>query len=346
MAIPDIGAGKDPDPGASERKKDHIDLAFRSSLDAARLDTRFYYEPALHAHPQDYSQLSLPFLGHDFGAPIWVSSMTGGTTRAALINENLARACGHFRLGMGLGSCRQLLYSDEHLSDFKVRKHMGSQPLWANLGIAQAEQLISKGETHRIKTLLDKLEADGLIIHINPMQEWFQPEGDRIMVPPVETISRLLDINGLKVMVKEVGQGMGPGSLVELMKLPIEAVDFGAAGGTSFSILEIMRASQKTGLHYGDLAATGHTAEEMAGFVNQILDNEGSKILCRQVIVSGGIRGFMDGYYLTSKLKLPSVYGQASALLKHAMENYDSLHEYLEMQLRGLAMAKTFLKAK
>lgn len=346
MAIPESSISRDPDTGASERKKDHIDLAFRSALETGKVDSRFYYEPALAAHPADNSGLALSFTGKEMGAPLWISSMTGGTARAKQINHNLARACGDFRLGMGLGSCRQLLYSDEYLADFKVRNLAGSQPLWANLGIAQIEQLIAQNKTELISILLDKLEADGLIVHINPMQEWFQPEGDRITVPPAETIARLIDRTRLRIMVKEVGQGMGPESLRQLMKLPIEVLDFGAAGGTNFSVLEILRASEKTGESYSSLAATGHTAEEMTGFVNRILSEEGPSVNCRQVIVSGGVNGFLDGYYLVSRLAVTAVYGQASGMLRHAMESYENLYEYLEMQLRGLAMAKAYLKVK
>lgn len=346
MAIPESSDRKDPDTGAPERKKDHIDLAFRSAMEAGKLDTRFYYEPVLAAHPCDTSGLTLSFAGKRLGAPVWISSMTGGTAMAKKINENLARACGDFRLGMGLGSCRQLLYSDEYLEDFRVRKLVGDQPLWANLGIAQVEQLVDQNKTDQIRILIDKLEADGLIIHINPMQEWFQPEGDRFRIAPVETIARLMEKTDLKIMVKEVGQGMGPESLRQLMKLPLEAIDFGAAGGTNFSFLEILRASEKTGDNYSSLAATGHTAEEMTGFVNRVIAEEGRSILCRQVIVSGGISGFLDGYYHLSRLTIPAVYGQASSMLKYAINSYESLCEYVDMQLQGLAMAKTYLKVK
>ena len=104
---------------SSERKKDHIDLAFASRLNENDLDLRFYYEPMLSAHPGDID-LSIFFLDHKLRAPIWVSSMTGGTEKARTINENLARACAEFGLGMGLGSCRALLYDNTNIDDFDV----------------------------------------------------------------------------------------------------------------------------------------------------------------------------------------------------------------------------------
>ena len=185
------------DPTAEERKKDHIELAFKSQIGVDRVDNRFYYEPLFAAHPSKdapYDQFS--FLGKTIQTPIWVSSMTGGTKMANTINHNLAKVCGEFGMGMGLGSCRALLYSDEYLKDFDVRYLItDSFPLYANLGIAQLEQLIAQNELYRIHQLLDKLQADGLIIHINPFQEWMQPEGDRYTKPPLETISSLLDKN-------------------------------------------------------------------------------------------------------------------------------------------------------
>ena len=103
----------------SDRKKDHIDLAFKSSI--AKQDSRFYYEPLFDGHPlEDLSEIS--FVGKKMRAPIWISSMTGGTKEAATINKNLARACGQFGLGMGLGSCRIILEDDEFLADFQLRK--------------------------------------------------------------------------------------------------------------------------------------------------------------------------------------------------------------------------------
>ncbi len=334
------------DTGAKERKKDHIELAFRSRVSSSDIDSRFYYEPLLGPHPDENTDISVTFLGKKFNAPIWVSSMTGGTAIANIINKNLAKACGEYGLGMGLGSCRQLLFNDEYFEDFNVRKYIGSQPLYANLGIAQLEILISEGQTNKITKLINKLEADGLIVHVNPMQEWLQPEGDRFKVSPLVTIKRLLDILKYPIIVKEVGQGMGPESLKELFALPLAAVDFGAAGGTNFALLEILRSSEKMANHYSGLANTGHSALEMTEYVNQIVNDQASQMLCKEVIISGGISDFLDGYYLTNKLQLSSIYGQASGFLKHAQGSYEALSEYVYMQIEGFKLAKTMLKVR
>ena len=340
-----------PDPSASERKRDHIELAFRAQVAANALDSRFAYEPIFAAHPPADATVPIKFLGKELRVPMWVSSMTGGTVEAANINRNLARACHDFGMGMGLGSCRQLLYSNEHLDDFAVRGIMGDDvPLYANLGIAQLEELIDTGKLELVDILLDKLEADGLIIHVNPLQEWLQPEGDRFRHPPIDTIQRVLEYTERSsrrgVIVKEVGQGFGSASLRTLFSLPLAAIDFAASGGTNFALLELLRADEDLKAAYMPLAQIGHSAVEMVDIANHILADLGEDVRCFEVIISGGVQNFLDGYYLTERLNTTAVYGQASALLRHARTDYDTLHRFVAGQVRGLALAKAILTVR
>ncbi len=102
--------------------------------------------------------------------------MTGGTEMARHINRNLAEACAEFGLGMGLGSCRPLLEGNERFEDFDLRPIIGAdRPLYANLGVAQLEELFAAKEGQRIVDLVGSIQADGLIVHVNPLQEWFRP---------------------------------------------------------------------------------------------------------------------------------------------------------------------------
>ncbi|MEM9929458.1 MAG: isopentenyl-diphosphate delta-isomerase, partial [Bacteroidota bacterium] len=336
------------DPTAASRKHDHIELAFRSQVLSGEMDQRFHYEPLLAPHPNDNERTAFQFLGKTLRAPLWVSSMTGGTELALKINQNLAKACAEFGMGMGLGSCRSLLYSQDRLDDFNVRPFMGSElPLYGNLGVAQVEELIQKGELGRITDLMNLLKLDGLIIHVNPFQEWMQPEGDRFERPPLETIQEVLaTFPTLAVIVKEVGQGMGPASLRALFALPLAAIDTAASGGTNFSKLELLRNDPIKQESFMPLAAVGHTAEDMVNFTNEILADPGAEINCRQLIISGGVRNFLDGYYLTEKVAVPAIYGQASALLRHARGDYELLRTFIQTQLRGLALAKAYLTVK
>ena len=174
--------------------------------------------------------------------------MTGGTKLAGTINRNLAMACNEFGMGMGLGSCRIIMEDDTYFEDFNMRAIIGDDlPLWANLGIAQIEELVGKKQEDKAAELVEKLRADGLIIHVNPMQEWFQPEGDILTCPPLDTIKRFLDSFSVPVIVKEVGQGMGPESLRELLQLPLQAIEFAAFGGTNFARVELLGTKRPAG---------------------------------------------------------------------------------------------------
>lgn len=323
------------------RKKDHIELAFESQILKDLIDRRFYYEPMLNPHPG--KELGIfPFGDKKLKAPVWVSSMTGGTKLAGKINTNLAKACREFGMGMGLGSCRIILDDDTYFQDFDVRDQIGEeQPLYANLGIAQVEELIEEKKTDKIQVLLKKLRADGLIIHVNPLQEWFQPEGDRLKHAPLDTVKRLLDIASYPLIVKEVGQGMGYNSLKELLKLPLLAIEFAAFGGTNFAKLELMRSDPVKHELFEPLSKVGHDVYQMLAMVNHILEEE--NVETSQLIVSGGVKSFLDGYYLVRKSKLPAVYGMASGFLKYAKESLEEVKAFAGYQVKGLQLAYNYL---
>jgi isopentenyl-diphosphate Delta-isomerase len=328
-----------------DRKNDHIDLAFSSQAKHILADGRFSYEPLLGS----FSGCAIdpfPFLGRTLRTPIWVSSMTGGSAEARTINLNLARACKEFGMGMGLGSCRILLENEKYFPDFDMRGVIGDDlPFYANIGIAQVEQMIASKTLNRITGLVLRLRADGLIIHVNPVQEWLQNEGDLLKRPPLETIEEFLSLTSMKVIVKEVGQGMGPESIVSLLKLPVEAFELAAFGGTNFAKVELSRSSSQRKEFYEPVSTVGHNAGEMLDVINRFAES-GNKSGCRQIIISGGIHSFLDGYYYMSKSSLPSVYGQAYGLLRYARGDYEYLRQFIMGQINGLIFAKAFLKVK
>lgn len=328
-----------------DRKRDHINLALESQTLKDEIDQRFWYEPMLSAHPEGLQPFQ--FLGKQFRAPLWVSSMTGGTQLAGTINTNLAKACREFGFGMGLGSCRSILKDNAHFQDFNMRNIIGDElPLYANLGISQMEELVANNQANLANELVERLQADGLIIHVNPLQEWFQPEGDRLKHAPLYTIQKFLDQTKFPVIVKEVGQGIGPQSLLELMRLPLEAIEFAAFGGTNFARMEMMRSpDQETAELFTSLTRVGVSAEEMLEQVNYIVENE-KNIHCKQLIISGGIKSFMDGFFFVKKSKLSAVYGQASSFLKYARGDYQPLKQYIQNQIRGLEMAEAYLQIR
>ena len=328
---------------SENRKKDHIELAKVSQTQTPSSD--FIYEPLLSPHPGQMD-LSLNFAGANLKAPMWISSMTGGTQRAQLINKNLTTIAGEFGFGMGLGSCRSLLESDERIKDFDFKHLIGDFPFYINLGIAQLEQLIEKNSVAKIQQLISKLHADGLVIHVNPLQEWFQPEGDRFKVSPIETIKSIVKRLDTKIIVKEVGQGFGPNSLKSLMELPIAAIELSGFGGTNFSLLELSRHNaQKSDNKWSKdkLVDVGHTCDQMINWINPLIEQESTK--CKQFIISGGIKCLLDGYSLQEKLKADSVIGMASAFLDYA-EDLDKLREFVASELESYKIARSYLQGK
>jgi len=329
----------------SERKKDHIELAFLSQT--LTNDDRFYYEPFLAPHPTADAIPKKIIANKTLQMPLWVSSMTGGTKQAGIINKNLAKACKDFGMGIGLGSCRIILKDNTYFQDFNIRPIMGDDlPLFANLGIAQIEEIIEKNEWHLITDLIKKIEADGLIIHVNPLQELLQPEGDLIKHRPIDTIKKVLDKLNLKIIVKEVGQGFGPASFMELFQLPIEAIEFGAHGGTNFATLELLRQDPNIQEMLSPITKIGHNAQEMLNFSNAAIKQLGEKAICKNIIISGGIKNYMDGFYLTEQSKTNAIFAQASAFLKHAIGDYEQLFQFCELQKKGLETCYQYLKIK
>ncbi|MEO6681377.1 MAG: hypothetical protein ABIN48_01005 [Ginsengibacter sp.] len=326
------------------RKDSHLDLALDSQND--QIDHRFYYEPMLAVHPDKNATWEAKLGNQTQKYPIWISSMTGGTANADEINKKLAHTAKKFGFGIGLGSCR-LAMADNSLSDgFNLRPILGDEiPFYVNLGIAQVEQLLETGNGHKIKRLIEKLSADGLIVHVNPLQEWLQPEGDVIRFPPLETIKKLLNEITFPIIVKEVGQGFGKESMKELLKLPLTAIEFAANGGTNFSKLELFRNSGVSDF-YKEIVTLGHSSSEMVEFMNDIVREPGSDVKVQSVIVSGGVKSFLDGYYAISKSALPAMYGQAATFLKYANQSQEILDNFAWHQIQGLLLAKAFLKVK
>ncbi len=325
-----------------DRKKDHIKLALAAQTSTDKRDDRFIYEPLLKPHPNK-QLVPFSFLGKQIKTPIWASSMTGGTKLARKINENIARVCADFGMGMGLGSCRLLLDSDEFIEDFNVRRFISDLlPLYANLGIVQIERLLEEHQVDKIKKIIDKLQVDGLIVHVNPLQEWFQAEGNQLKRAPIDIIEELLLRCDFPIIVKEVGQGMGTLSIKKLMQLPIAAFEFGAFGGTNFSLLEMMRNKEHLANSLLPFTNVGQTAEQMVNTINQL---SGSlKLQCKEVIISGGITNFLDGYFLMSKCTVHSIFGMASNMLEYAVDGYEALHRYIENQVDGLLLADAYLR--
>ena len=337
----------------SERKRDHIDLTNNSQTligvnnPGEKLRTLFDYEPMLSGFPPEDLKLCAPKIAmKQMKVPLWVSSMTGGTGPARAVNHRLATICSEFGFGMGLGSCRSLLESDEFFDDFALRPILGEAcPFFANIGLAQVVELLETKKFSDFIELCKRLKVDGFFIHVNPLQEWHQPEGDRWSRSPLSVIEEVLELltpHDLCLGVKEVGQGMGPRSLEALMCLPLEVIEFAAFGGTNFSYLEQLRAKKDESA----LSFVGHSAQEMLDFANNIITQKAKAVHCKSLIISGGVRSALEGFYMTHTCKMPAAYGMASPFLQAATQGEEELRDFVQNQVRELQMITHFLHCK
>ncbi|MCO4793007.1 MAG: hypothetical protein KC493_04805 [Bacteriovoracaceae bacterium] len=328
------------------RKQDHIEMAYNSRIPSSLKDGRFDYEPLFGIHPnRSHGQFEINVFDKTMNSPIWISSMTGGSTEAGLINKRLANVAGEFGLGMGLGSCRALLENPSLKEDFNLRPILGEKaPFFANLGIAQVDELLRENSEEKILELNETLKTDGLIIHLNPLQEWLQPSGDRYTRPALETLQEYCSKINIKTIVKEVGQGMGPRSLKALAELPISGIEFAAFGGTNFSALELNRNENVNSDFWKPLCHVGHTASEMVEMLNDI--SQTTDLSDKTFIISGGVENFLDGFHLREELNATGLIGMAGAFLQKARVGDKELTEFTKEYVLGLEMAREWLNSK
>jgi len=230
----------------SSRKSDHIRINLeedvRSGLTTGLERYHFIHQalPELNLNEVDLSQ---SIFRQTVRAPILISSMTGGTEEAAVINRNLASAAQQTGIAMGLGSQRAAIDHPELAPTFQVRRFAPDVLLFANLGAIQLNYRYGVDECQKA---VDMIEADALILHLNAIQEAVQPEGDTLfagLLSKIETVCRALPV---PVIAKEVGWGFSEQTARQLADAGVAAIDVAGAGGTSWSQVEMHRANNES----------------------------------------------------------------------------------------------------
>jgi isopentenyl-diphosphate delta-isomerase len=225
--------------GATEaRKARHLDICLdddvASALDAGWSGVQLRHEALPEIALEDVD-CSARFLDFRLRAPILISSMTGGTARAAELNRRLAEAAADAGIALGLGSGRAMIENPALLPTFDVRAVAPHVPLFANIGAVSLNYGIG---TLDVRKLIADLQADGLFLHLNPLQEALQPAGDtnfRGLVPKIAELCAALDV---PVIAKSVGSGIGTTTAARLLDAGVAAIDVAAAGGTSWARVE------------------------------------------------------------------------------------------------------------
>ena len=164
-----------------KRKKDHVDLCVNDDVGyemPTGFDQYYFRHNALPEVDLDDVSVEGTLLGRSFTFPLMISSMTGGYSDAGRINAQIARVCESENLPFGVGSQRALLDNPEELESFSiVRDEAPTAFIAANIGGAQVGEGLTDDQ---ISVLIDSIKADAMIVHLNPLQELVQPEGDRM----------------------------------------------------------------------------------------------------------------------------------------------------------------------
>lgn len=295
------------------RKADHIRINLeedvRSGLTTGLEHYRFVHRalPELDLEEVDLSQ---DIFGRRLLAPLLISSMTGGTEEAALINRRLAQAAQQTRIALGVGSQRAAIEHPELAATFQVRKQAPDGLIFANLGAVQLNYGYGLDQCQRA---VDMIEADALILHLNALQEAVQPEGDtrfKGLAGKIEQICRHLPV---PVIAKEVGWGFSKEDIRLLVEAGIQAIDVAGAGGTSWSQVEMHRA--KTDSQKRLAAAFLDWGNPTAEVIREV------KLMAPDMLVfaSGGLRTGVD---IAKCIALgANLGGMASPFLKAASES-------------------------
>jgi isopentenyl-diphosphate delta-isomerase len=319
--------------GERDRKAEHIQLALeqRMQLGVNYFDEYHFGHEALPEIDFDDIDLSVDFLGRRLEAPLLISSMTGGTEAAGIINHNLAVGAERTRIAVAVGSQRKALEDPAKADTFKVREVAPSVPLLANLGAVQFNYGLGLAECQQA---VDMIGADALIVHLNPLQEAIQPEGQRNFAGlrlKIGDIARQLRV---PVVAKEIGCGISAATARALAGQGIRIVDTAGVGGTSWARIEAQRAGD---LEIGEVFAGWGLPTPRS--IQEVRSVDGLT-----VIASGGVRNGID---VAKALALGAdLVGMAFPFLKAATESPEKVVEKVHRIVQELKICMFCLGVK
>ncbi|MGI9400297.1 MAG: type 2 isopentenyl-diphosphate Delta-isomerase [Rhizobiaceae bacterium] len=316
-----------------KRKIDHLDIVLNrrhaTSTATTGLGLVNFVHCALPEVNLDDVDLHTDFAGKQISAPILISSMTGGPSKAKTINANIATVCQELNLPFGIGSQRIALEDGSSSGlDMDLRKYAPDVPILGNIGAAQLNQGYGKDEAVRA---IEMIGADGLFIHLNPLQEAVQSEGDRNWSNLIEKIARLVSDLPVPVAVKEVGFGISDKTASDLVSAGVTIIDVAGAGGTNWASVEAARSEDPVRRRLGETFSDWGipTAYAVAG----------ARKACPQVtlIASGGIK---NGVEIAKCIRIGAdMAGIAAGVLQAAVESEEKLHSHISVVIEELRIA-------
>ncbi|MGD8779296.1 MAG: type 2 isopentenyl-diphosphate Delta-isomerase [Ignavibacteria bacterium] len=227
----------------SLRKKDHIQICLNDEVDfkhkTSGLEHYDFEHNAITEVDINKIDLTSKFFGERINYPFVISCMTGGTQEALGINSKLAEVAYELKIPMGVGSQRQALENGNYLESYKViKKYADGIPLMGNIGAAQVAKFSGVDE---ITKLVDMIEAKAIVIHLNPLQEIIQKEGEPNFNGLLKSIEKIAKTIKVPIITKEVGSGISRAVARKLLEAGVRGIDVAGAGGTSWSAIEAKR---------------------------------------------------------------------------------------------------------
>ncbi|BAC12493.1 isopentenyl-diphosphate delta-isomerase (IPP isomerase) [Oceanobacillus iheyensis HTE831] len=316
--------------GINQRKTEHIRLCLTGNVEGVNKSTGLEGINFIHnALPEiDFADISLEssFLGKQLKAPFLVSSMTGGSELATKINQNLAIAAEEKGWALAIGSTRAFLESDQHKESFLIRNQAPTAPLIVNIGAVQLNYGYGPEECQRI---IDKTNADSIVLHLNSLQEAVQDGGDlnfKDLLPKIEQVCKQVKA---PVGVKEVGFGIDGEVARRLYDAGISYIDVAGAGGTSWSQVEKLRSKDPLN------KAAAEAFNNWGTPTKDCLVSVRGELPEAPLVASGGMKTGVDA---AKAITIGAdVVGFARHLLKAAMETPEDVirtMEQLELELK------------
>jgi isopentenyl-diphosphate Delta-isomerase len=251
----------------SQRKKEHLELCLTDDVSFKNKTTGFENYDFLHYAITevefDKINFETSFLKKKINYPFLISCMTGGVDAAENINAKLSVAANELNIAMGVGSQRQALENKSLHQTYKViRQNAPNIPLLGNIG---APQIVLMDTFDTVQYLVDLIEADGMVVHVNPAQELMQEKGDLELKGFLKKMKKLVKFVKVPVIVKEVGAGISKKAAERLLETGVAGIDVAGAGGTSWSGVEILRNNGNSSHEFWDWGlSTSYCIKEAA----------------------------------------------------------------------------------
>lgn len=322
-----------------QRKQDHIQALLDDPAIERRQSGFDQIQLTHRALPEcDFNEVcsETRFLGKKLSFPLMISSMTGGKSQnLSQINQRLAEAAETMQVAMAVGSQRVMIEDQSALKSFQLRPFAPTIPLIANMGAVQLNYGFGEDEALR---MIEALDADALYLHLNPLQEVIQPEGDKNFAGLMDKIAKLASELPVPVVLKEVGCGLSSEDIKGGIEAGIQWFDLAGRGGTSWSRIEAHRNDDSKASELGVLfqdwgLTTPQSLEQARSYQDQA-----------NFIASGGIRNGID--MVKSVIMGAQICGVAAPLLEPAMHSTEATVDKIQQFADAFRTAQFLLGAK